>query len=90
MFIDHGTGIVVGETAVIGDDVSMLHRVTLGGSGVDNDQRHPKVSRERIRDNALPSKGSCLDNLSSPLASMIPKRLHIYIPRDACSPILAI
>lgn len=43
VFIDHGTGIVVGETAVVGDDVSMLHRVTLGGSGVKHADRHPKV-----------------------------------------------
>lgn len=43
VFIDHGTGIVVGETAVVGDDVSMLHRVTLGGSGVQCSDRHPKV-----------------------------------------------
>ena len=43
VFIDHGTGIVVGETAVVGDDVSMLHRVTLGGSGVKSADRHPKV-----------------------------------------------
>lgn len=34
---------MVGETAVVGDDVSMLHRVTLGGSGVKSADRHPKV-----------------------------------------------
>jgi serine O-acetyltransferase len=33
VFIDHGTGVTVGETAVVGDDVSMLHGVTLGGTG---------------------------------------------------------
>ena len=33
VFVDHGTGIVIGETAVVGDDVSMLHAVTLGGTG---------------------------------------------------------
>jgi serine acetyltransferase len=31
VFIDHGTGVVIGETAVVGDNVSMLHKVTLGG-----------------------------------------------------------
>jgi serine O-acetyltransferase len=35
VFLDHGTGIVVGETAVVGDDVSMLHGVTLGGTGAE-------------------------------------------------------
>ena len=45
VFIDHGTGIVVGETAVIGDDVSMLHGVTLGGTGAERGDRHPKIGR---------------------------------------------
>jgi serine O-acetyltransferase len=43
VFIDHGTGIVVGETAVVGNDVSMLHGVTLGGTGAANADRHPKI-----------------------------------------------
>ncbi|MBF0527720.1 MAG: serine O-acetyltransferase [Deltaproteobacteria bacterium] len=43
VFIDHGTGIVVGETAVIGNDVSILQEVTLGGSGTEHGDRHPKV-----------------------------------------------
>jgi serine O-acetyltransferase len=42
-FFDHGTGIVIGETAVVGDDVSMLHAVTLGGTGAERGDRHPKV-----------------------------------------------
>jgi serine O-acetyltransferase len=45
IFFDHGTGIVVGETAMIGDDVSMLHGVTLGGTGADRGDRHPKIGR---------------------------------------------
>ncbi|HEX7760896.1 MAG TPA: serine O-acetyltransferase [Caulobacteraceae bacterium] len=44
-FFDHGTGIVIGETAVIGDDVSMLHGVTLGGTGADRGDRHPKIGK---------------------------------------------
>jgi serine O-acetyltransferase len=43
VFIDHGTGLVVGETAVIGDEVSILHEVTLGGTGKERGDRHPKV-----------------------------------------------
>jgi len=43
IFIDHATGIVVGETAVIGDDVSILHSVTLGGTGKEMEERHPKI-----------------------------------------------
>ncbi len=42
-FFDHGTGIVIGETTVIGDDVSMLQNVTLGGTGAGRGDRHPKI-----------------------------------------------
>jgi serine O-acetyltransferase len=45
VFLDHGTGIVIGETAVVGDDVSMLHAVTLGGTGAQRGDRHPKIGR---------------------------------------------
>ncbi|MFD1983220.1 serine O-acetyltransferase [Mesorhizobium newzealandense] len=43
IFIDHATGLVVGETAVIEDDVSILHGVTLGGTGKAGGDRHPKI-----------------------------------------------
>ncbi|HEY0219987.1 MAG TPA: serine O-acetyltransferase [Afipia sp.] len=43
IFLDHATGLVVGETAVIEDDVSILHDVTLGGTGKENEDRHPKI-----------------------------------------------
>lgn len=42
-FIDHGMGIVVGETAVIGENVRMFHGVTLGGTGKDKGKRHPTI-----------------------------------------------
>jgi serine O-acetyltransferase len=45
LFLDHGTGIVIGETAVVEDGVSMLHGVTLGGTGKERGDRHPKVRR---------------------------------------------
>lgn len=45
LFLDHGTGIVIGETAVVGDEVSMLHGVTLGGTGADRGDRHPKIGK---------------------------------------------
>lgn len=43
IMIDHATGVVVGETAIVEDDVSMLQSVTLGGTGKDTGDRHPKV-----------------------------------------------
>ncbi len=45
ILIDHGTGIVIGETCVLEDDVSMLQGVTLGGTGKDEGDRHPKIRR---------------------------------------------
>lgn len=45
VFIDHGTGIVIGETVVIDDDVSILQGVTLGGSGARRGDRHPRIGR---------------------------------------------
>ncbi len=45
IFFDHGTGIVVGSTAIIEDDVSILQGVTLGGTGKTDGDRHPKVRR---------------------------------------------
>ena len=43
IFLDHATGLVVGETAIVGDDVSILHGVTLGGTGKEMEDRHPKI-----------------------------------------------
>eukprot|EP00252_Welwitschia_mirabilis_P008821 TRINITY_DN21014_c0_g1_i1.p1 TRINITY_DN21014_c0_g1~~TRINITY_DN21014_c0_g1_i1.p1 ORF type:complete len:350 (+),score=21.87 TRINITY_DN21014_c0_g1_i1:339-1388(+) len=43
VFIDHATGIVIGETATIGNNVSILHNVTLGGTGKFGGDRHPKI-----------------------------------------------
>lgn len=45
IMIDHATSVVVGETAVIEDEVSLLHGVTLGGTGKETGDRHPKVRR---------------------------------------------
>ena len=43
LMIDHAHSIVIGETATVGDNVSMLHSVTLGGTGKEDDDRHPKI-----------------------------------------------
>ena len=45
IFIDHGTGVVIGQTSVVEDDVSILQNVTLGGTGKERGDRHPKVRR---------------------------------------------
>lgn len=43
LFIDHGMGIVIGETATVGDNCTIYHGVTLGGTGKDSDKRHPDI-----------------------------------------------
>jgi len=43
LFIDHGIGVVIGETAIVGDDVTMYQGVTLGGTGHDEGKRHPTL-----------------------------------------------
>jgi serine O-acetyltransferase len=43
VMIDHGTGVVIGETATVGHNVSMLHKVTLGGTGTQSVTRHPQI-----------------------------------------------
>jgi serine O-acetyltransferase len=51
--LDHGTGIVIGETATVGDNCSILQNVTLGGTGKETGDRHPKIG-----DNVLLSVGA--------------------------------
>ena len=46
MFFDHATGLVIGETAKVGDNCTILHGVTLGGTGKDAGDRHPKVGND--------------------------------------------
>lgn len=59
IMLDHATGFVVGETAVVGDNCSFLHGVTLGGSGKEGGDRHPKIG-----DNVLIGAGaSVLGNI---------------------------
>lgn len=53
LFIDHGAGIVIGETARIGNDVTLFHQVTLGGTGKSVGKRHPT-----IQDNVMISAGA--------------------------------
>lgn len=52
-FIDHGTGVIIGETAIVGDNVTMYQGVTLGGTGKETGKRHPTVG-----DNVMISAGA--------------------------------
>ena len=53
LFIDHGTGVVIGETAVLGDNVTLYQGVTLGGTGKEKGKRHPT-----LEDNVMVSAGA--------------------------------
>ncbi|CAJ1963930.1 unnamed protein product [Sphenostylis stenocarpa] len=55
ILLDHATGLVVGETAIIGNNVSILHNVTLGGTGKASGDRHPKIG-----DGVLIGAGTCI------------------------------
>ena len=47
-FIDHGMGVVIGATSIIGDDVMMYHDVTLGARGIEHGKRHPTIGNDVI------------------------------------------
>ncbi|XP_022878172.1 serine acetyltransferase 1, chloroplastic-like [Olea europaea var. sylvestris] len=55
ILLDHATGVVIGETAIIGNNVSILHNVTLGGTGKVSGDRHPKIG-----DGVLIGAGTCV------------------------------
>ncbi len=59
LLIDHGIGVVIGETAVIGDDCHMYHGVTLGGTGKDKGKRHPTVGNGVM----IGAGAKCLGNI---------------------------
>ena len=87
IMIDHATGVVVGETAVIGNDVSMLHGVTLGGTGKDSGDRHPKVghgvllgSGAKILGNVKIGDGSKIGAGSVVLADVPPHCTVVGVP----------
>jgi hypothetical protein len=80
VLIDHGTSVVIGETAVVEDNVSILHEVTLGGTGNQSGDRHPKVRRgvllgagAKILGNIEVGRRLCLNSLTRHLLSNFEK-----------------
>jgi serine O-acetyltransferase len=95
ILIDHATSVVIGETAVVDDDVSMLHEVTLGGTGKETGDRHPKVRRgvligagAKILGNVVIGEGSKVAAGSVVLADVPPYNgcgcagRHYWAPRS--------
>ena len=73
LFIDHGAGVVIGETAEVGDDVTMYQGVTLGGTGFARGKRHPTVGDQVMigsgREAARPDRGRRRARRSAPTRS---------------------
>ena len=87
IMIDHGSGLVIGETAVVEDDVSMLHGVTLGGTGKECGDRHPKIRRgvllaagARILGNIEIGEGAKVGASSLVLSSVPPHTTYAGVP----------
>jgi serine O-acetyltransferase len=87
VFVDHGTGVVIGETAVVGNDVSILQGVTLGGTGKDSGDRHPKVrdgvligAGANILGNIEIGEGSKIGAGSVVLSPVPPHRTAVGVP----------
>jgi serine O-acetyltransferase len=80
IMLDHGTGLVVGETAVVGNNCSFLHAVTLGGSGKETGDRHPKIG-----ENVLIGAGAkVLGNISVGACSRIAAGSVVLSDVPAC------
>jgi serine O-acetyltransferase len=86
LMIDHAHSIVIGETAVVGDNVSMLHSVTLGGTGKEDGDRHPKIG-----DGVLIGAGAkVLGNLSIGNCSRIAAGSVVLVDVPACKTVAGV
>lgn len=93
ILVDHGSSLVIGETAVVDDDVSMLHEVTLGGTGKEHGDRHPKVRRgvligagAKILGNIEIGEGAKVGAGSIVLAPVAPYTTVVGVPARAVGP----
>ncbi|MDR1342951.1 MAG: serine O-acetyltransferase [Prevotellaceae bacterium] len=87
IFIDHATGLVVGETAVIEDNVSILHGVTLGGTGKETGKRHPTIRKNcllgansTVLGNIVVGEGSVIGAGSVVLHAVPPHSIAAGVP----------
>lgn len=89
-FIDHGTGVVIGETAVIGTDVTIYHGVTLGGVSSTKGKRHPTVEDDvvigagaKVLGNIRIGRGSRIGANAVVVKDVEPERVVVGIPGRA-------
>ncbi|MCP5150026.1 MAG: serine O-acetyltransferase [Ectothiorhodospiraceae bacterium] len=93
IMIDHATSVVIGETAVVEDNVSILHEVTLGGTGKESGDRHPKVRRgvligagAKILGNVEVGECSRVGAGSVVLANVPPRTTVAGVPAEVIGP----
>ncbi|MEL7097953.1 MAG: serine O-acetyltransferase [Pseudomonadota bacterium] len=86
IMIDHAHSIVIGETAVVGDNVSMLHSVTLGGTGKEEEDRHPKIGNGVL----IGAGAKVLGNISVGDCSRIAAGSVVLEPVPSCKTVAGI
>ncbi|MFD2739867.1 serine O-acetyltransferase [Sulfitobacter aestuarii] len=86
IMIDHAHSIVIGETAVVGDNVSMLHSVTLGGTGKEEEDRHPKIGNGVL----IGAGAKVLGNITVGPCSRIAAGSVVLEPVPACKTVAGI
>jgi serine O-acetyltransferase len=81
-FIDHGMGVVIGATSIIGDDVMLYHDVTLGARGIEQGKRHPTIGNDviigagaRVLGNVTVGSGSRISANAVITSDLAPKTL---------------
>lgn len=101
VFIDHATGVVIGETAEVGDDVTIYHGVTLGGTSLDPVKRHPTVGNNvvigagaKVLGNIVIGEGSQIGANSVVIKTVPPGAVVVGVPgqiigRDDTAPSVA-
>lgn len=90
ILIDHATSVVIGETAVVADNVSMLHEVTLGGTGKNKGDRHPKIREgvliaagAKILGNVIVGEGAKVGSSAVVLEDVAPHTTVVGVPARA-------
>ena len=83
LFIDHGTGVIIGETTIIGDNVTLYQGVTLGGTGKEQGKRHPTLKENVMVSAGAKILGSFTIGENSKIGACL-KRFHRTVQLSVC------